>query len=649
MRIPVTLKSSDAEYTTKALVDSGAGGKFIDQKLVEKLKLPRSKLTKPIPVFNVDGTPNLLGAITHTTTLTMEIGGEELEEQLMITSLGKHDVILGLTWLQERNPIIDWAEGTLRLRKKLRLQPRTQGRVMINRIEAEPFDPHTRIPTDEDDYVLAYLPGTEYVVIQERNGRTAEEVIEEMWVNAKINQAMAMAQQGGQSQTLLPDELKQFSELFEKKASERFPESRPWDHAIELKEGFIPRDCQIYPTAPAEDGALKEFVETNLGKGYIRPSKSPMTSPFFFVGKKDGALRPCQDYRYLNENTVENRYPIPNTNDVIDDLIGSRIFTKLDLRSGYNNVRIRDGDQWKAAFKTKYGTFEPTVMFFGLCNSPATFQNMMDDIFKEEVAEGWLRIYMDDMIIHSEDRATHMTRTKRVLQKLRDNDLFLNLNKCHFNQDKVEYLGMIISHNHVEMDPVKVKGVMEWPRPTTVKQVRGFLGFANFYRKFIPKFSDIARPLNDLTKKDHVFDWTEECEHAFEDLKKKFTEEPILLMPDKTKPFELECDASLHAIGAVLRQRDGNGELHPVAYMSKSLSPTERNYDIYDRELLAIVEAFKEYHKYFYGAPHPIAVCTDHQNLTYFRTPQKLNRRQARWYVTSSSIDSPFSTSLVQQ
>ena len=265
--------------------------------------------------------------------------------------------------------------------------------------------------------------------------------------------------------------------------------------------------------------------------------------------------------------------------------------------------RIKQGDEWKAAFKTKFGPFEPTVMFFGLCNSPATFQAMMDDIFREEVNEGWLGIYMDDMIIHSENITQHHERTRRILAKLQEHDLYLNLKKCYFDKEKVEYLGMIISYNHVEMDPAKVEGILKWPIPETVKQVRGFLGFANFYRRFINKFSDIAKPLNNLTKKNKAFEWTEECQKAFETLKNRFATKPVLLMADKTKPFELETDASLYATGGILRQQDNDGHWHPVAYISQSLSETERNYQIYDRELLAIMRAFEEFHKYFYGAP----------------------------------------------
>ena len=290
--------------------------------------------------------------------------------------------------------------------------------------------------------------------------------------------------------------------MFEKKVSERFPISRDYDHAINLKPDFVPRNCKVYPLSPKETELMNEFIDENLRKGYIRPSQSPMASPFFFTGKKDGSLRPCQDYRYLNEGTIKNSYPIPLVQNLMDKLKGATVFSKLDLRSGYNNVRMKDGDQWKAAFKCERGLFEPTVMFFGLCNSPATFQALMDDLFSDMIEEGWLVIYMDDMLLFSKDRKTHKERMRRVLQRLRENDLYLKPEKCLFDVEEVEFLGLIVKPDTLAMDPVKLKGIEDWPEPSSVKGVRSFLGFANFYRRFIPNYSELTRPLHELTKKD---------------------------------------------------------------------------------------------------------------------------------------------------
>lgn len=286
---------------------------------------------------------------------------------------------------------------------------------------------------------------------------------------------------------------------------------------------------------------------------------------------------------------VKNAYLLPLISELVNKIKGWKRFTKMDLQSGYNNVQIKDGDQWKAAFKTKRGLFKPTVMFFGLCNSPATFQAIMNDIFKDMLAEGWLQIYIDDILIGATDKEELKHKIIRVVKRLQRNDLYLKLEKCIFNVKEVEFLGMIIGHNRVSMDPIKLKGVLDWPTLITVEQIQGFLGFGNFYRRFIDHYSDTVRPLVDLTKKDKMFEWTENCQQVFDKLKQRFTTAPVLIMPDTTKPFVLECDASLVATAAVLRQQDVNRDWHPVAYLSQSLLSAEKNYEIYNCELLTII------------------------------------------------------------
>ena len=253
-----------------------------------------------------------------------------------------------------------------------------------------------------------------------------------------------------------------------------------------------------------EQAELDKFINENLAKGYIRPSKSPMALPLF-ISKKDGKLRPCQDYQKLNEGTIKNSYPLPLISMLLDKLKGAKYFMKLDLRSGYNNVWIKDGDQWKAAFKTSRGLFEPTVMFFGLCNSLATFQQMMDTIFWDEIHEAWVIIYMDDIFIFTRELIINIRHTWKILQKLWDNNLFVKPEKCVFWQNKVEYLGMIIKENKISMDPVKLQGIADWPLPKTVKDVQSFLGFGNYYRKFINSYGDLTTPLNKLLRKDEKF------------------------------------------------------------------------------------------------------------------------------------------------
>ena len=261
----------------------------------------------------------------------------------------------------------------------------------------------------------------------------------------------------------------------------------------------------------------------------------------------------------------------------------STLFTKFDVRWGYNNIRIREEDQWKAAFVTPFGLYEPTVMFFGFCNAPPTFQAFMNHIFADMIAERWLKIYMDDLGIHTKDDVElHHQRTCRVLTRLREHGLSLKISKCSFDTPTMEYLGMIIGQGHVRMDPTKLSAIKDWQPPSSVKGVRSFLGFANFYQKFIPNFSNVVAPIVLLTRKDHPWSWANPQQTAFDTLKTIFSSSPVLCIPDVTRPFTLMTDASLLAAGAVLMQLDEAGDLHPCAYFSKTFSAAKHNYDIYD-------------------------------------------------------------------
>ena len=303
---------------------------------------------------------------------------------------------------------------------------------------------------------------------------------------------LAAATEKAKPKQILPPEFTDYASVFSKEATDHVPPLRPYGHEINLDGSFTPKVGKVYPLSPEERKATEDFLQENLDCGKIRPSNSPQASPFFFVKKKDGGLRPCQDYRYLNEHTTCNTYPLPRISDLIDKLKDAKLFTKFDVRWGYNNVRIKDGHQWTAAFIMHKGLFEPTVMFFGLTNSPATFQRFMNDSFRDMIAEGWLVIYMDDLLIFSPDEVTHRERTRRVLQRMMELDLHLKLEKCRFTITEVEYLGMIIKPGQLTMDPVKLDGIASWPTPEKVKDVRSFLGFANFYRRFIPDYSNVA-------------------------------------------------------------------------------------------------------------------------------------------------------------
>jgi len=257
----------------------------------------------------------------------------------------------------------------------------------------------------------------------------------------------------------------EFQSVFAKEDFDILPEHRKWDHAIELIPRAEPKSSKVYPLSPLEQTELDTFLEENLHTGRIRPSKSPIAAPVFFIKKKDGSLRLVQDYRVLNAVTVKNRYPLPLISELVSQLRGAKYFTKLDVRWGFNNVRIKPGDEWKAAFRTNRGLFEPLVMFFGMTNSPATFQTMMNDIFRTLIAEGIVVVYLDNILIFTETEGQHEQVVRRVLEVLAEHKLFLRPEKCEFHRKRIEYLGLVISENKVEMDPVKVAGVRDWSTP----------------------------------------------------------------------------------------------------------------------------------------------------------------------------------------
>jgi RNase H-like domain found in reverse transcriptase/Integrase zinc binding domain/Reverse transcriptase (RNA-dependent DNA polymerase) len=285
------------------------------------------------------------------------------------------------------------------------------------------------------------------------------------------------------------------------------------------------------------------------------------------------------------------------------------------------------------------GLFEPTVMFFGMCNSLATFQAMIDNIFMTMIDNQLVIVYMDDIVIFADTKEELERIMKLVLEKLRKHNLFLEVKKCKFCQTKIEYLGMIIEEEKIAMDSVELGGIRDWPVPTMLKQTQSFLGFGNFYWKFISHYSELARPLNNLTKKDKKFEWSNNCQEAFDTMKKWFTEELVLLMPNQSKPFQIKSDASKVATGVVLTQLDSNGDRHPIAFLSKTFTETKRKYEIYDQELLGIIWALKEWRHYIQESEHTTVVYSNHKNLTYFRTAQKLNNRQARWSLYLSGFD----------
>ncbi|KAJ9536800.1 hypothetical protein OSB04_un000024 [Centaurea solstitialis] len=345
----------------------------------------------------------------------------------------------------------------------------------------------------------------------------------------------------------------------------------------------------MYRNSVLENDEIKHQVEELVKTGVIKPSSSPCGSPVLLVPKKDGSWRMCIDYRALNKITIKNRYPLPRIDDLLDQLKHAVIFTKLDLRSGYHQVRIREEDIWKTAFKTRQGLFEWLVMPFGLCNAPATFMRLMNDILRPHI-DDFVVVYLEDILIYSRSEEEHLEHLRKVFDLLQHQQLKLNQKKCEFGKAKLVYLGFVVGGGSLHVDPEKVKAITEWPRPKSVTEVRSFMGACQYLRKFIRHFSVIASPLHALTKMNAKFEWTNKHEDTFLLLKRKISEAPVLALPNLHRPFELETDASGYAMGAVLLQ-----EGRSVAYHSEMFQGAQKNYPTYDKELLALHQAVKHW------------------------------------------------------
>ncbi|CUA71329.1 Transposon Tf2-1 polyprotein [Rhizoctonia solani] len=376
----------------------------------------------------------------------------------------------------------------------------------------------------------------------------------------------------------VPVELCDYADVFSEDKVTELPPHRSYDLEIDLIDPNKPVKGPVYPLWASDNKELRKTLKEQLDKGLIVPSKSKYSSPVHFVNKKNGKRRMVVDYRQLNANKVKNAYPLPLIQTLVEKLRGATVFSTLDLKSGYNLVRIRKGDEWKTAFKTKYGLFEYQVMPFGLCNAPAAFQHFMNDIFRD-ILDVYVVIYLDNILIFSKSQEDHVGHVQ----------------ECFFFKSEVEYLGVIANGEGVRANPDKITKAVDWATPRSVKGVQEFLGFINFYWRFIKDFNKLAVPLYRLINKNVPWTWGTAEEESFNALKKALMDSPILIQPDPSKEFFLECDASDFATGAILNQKGSDDKLHPVAYLSKTLAPAERNYDIYDKELLAVIRALREW------------------------------------------------------
>ncbi|CAA0819578.1 Uncharacterized mitochondrial protein AtMg00860, partial [Striga hermonthica] len=409
------------------------------------------------------------------------------------------------------------------------------------------------------------------------------------------------------------------------------PPNRQVELSIDLIPGAGPVSKAPYRMAPKELQELKAQIQELLRLGFIRPSVSPWGAPVLFVKKKDGSMRMCIDYRDHNRLTIKNKYLLPRIDDLFDQLRGAYVFSKIDLRSGYHQLKIKESDIAKTAFRTRYGHYEFVVMPFGLSNAPAVFMDLMNRIFHPYLDQ-FVIAFIDDILIYSKSQKEHEEHLRVVLETLRREKLFAKFSKCEFWLQRVSFLGHVITQAGIEVDPSKVSAVQNWSTPRSPSEVRSFLGLAGYYRRFIEGFSKIALPLSQLTRTSMKFEWTDRCEASFQNLKRRLTSAPVLTIPDPSRSFTIFSDSSRQGLGCVLMQ---DGQV--VAYASRQIKSHEQNYPTHDLELAVVVHALKIWRHYLYGGR--CEIFTDHKSLQYIFTQKELNMRQRRWLELVKDYD----------
>jgi hypothetical protein len=510
-----------------------------------------------------------------------------------------------MPWLVKLNPKVDWVNRIVSVEWKGKTVELCEEKIVVNQVEeietisAKKMNKMLRRLNKEEQVYVAMIKtliSTNEVQMMnveqhtEINRNTEEKVARELY--------------------------EEFRDVFPEELPKRLPPQREIDHKIDLVEGSLPVSRPTYRMSPVELDELKKQLDEALANGQIRPSKSPFDAPVLFVKKKDGSMRMCIDYRGLNKITIKNKYPLPRIDELFDRLLGAKYFSKIDLRSGYHQLRIYPEDIHKTAFNTRYGHFEWLVLPFGLTNAPASFMALMQEIF-QPFLDKFVIVFLDDILIYSKTLAEHKTHLCQVLTTLRQHQLYAKWEKCELIKQNVSFLGHIVSEKGVEMEKGKIQAIVDWPELQSAEDVRSFLGLAGYYRKFIKDFSKITAPLTDLLHNGVKFEWTRKHQEAFETLKKAIINGPILIHPDPNLPYVVATDASGYAIGAMLGQDQGKG-IQPIAFLSKKMLPAERNYPVHEQELLAIICALKEWRHYLHGSK--FKVLTDHRSLRYLQT-----------------------------
>lgn len=625
----------------RIMLDSGADcvGKahgFITQDVVTRYGLRMDTAGVPWVSLASGATTPLVGEVC--TTLRIQ-GFKQKRVRLMVLQSGVAgvDVILGTDWLVELRATMCWDTNTVTVRTnhgEYVLEPddmRTDAKQLTQLQLASAMlhtttTPETMSAKQAAKRLKKGARAFMLLVHQDGNVLTADG----QPVVASMDAAPTTADPDMVPQADLQALLDKYKDVFEPVGHfdtlQKKTTGEGGEHLIRLdpKEEYKAK-AKMYRLSPKELEELKKQVAQLLALGMIEPANSPYGSPVLFVEKGDGSLRMCIDYRALNKITVKDRYPMPNIQDIFDKLQGAKVFSTLDLQSGYNQIQISEKDRPFTAFNTPMGQFQYKVMCFGLSNAPATFQRIMNNMFKDKA---YVLVYLDDIIVFSKNKEDHIKHLEEVMQTLQRHGMKAKLQKCQFNRPELKYLGHIVGKYGLKVDPEKVKIVQQWPKPQNVQKLRQFLGLANYFRRFIKSYSSVAAPLTRLTSANTPFNWSPICEEAFQMIKHALTRAPVLTLPDKDKPYEVWSDASIVGSGAVLIQ-DGK----PVAYTSKKFIPAETNYTTTDQECLGIVTALKEWRCYLEGCKG-LTIYTDHHPLTYLQDQERANllsRRQARW------------------
>ncbi|GBG58708.1 hypothetical protein CBR_g109 [Chara braunii] len=402
---------------------------------------------------------------------------------------------------------------------------------------------------------------------------------------------------------------------------------RPIRHRIEIESGSRTPKGAVYRMSPRELEELRKQLDELLEKGWIRPSSSLFGAPVLFVPKKEGELRMCIDYRGLNAIAVKNVEPLPRIDDLLDRVQGCKYFTKIDLKSDYHQIEVHPDDQYKTAFRTRYGHYEFIVMPFGLTNAPATFQRGMNDLFRPWL-DKFVVVYLDDILVFSKTLQEHQGHLRQVLEKLREANFKINAKKCEWAKTQVLYLGHVLDGDGIKPEDNKIAAIRDWPTPRTLTELLSFLGLANYYRKFVRNFSTIAAPLRRLLKKEAIWQWDRDCTSALKKLKRALIEYPVLKVADPSLPFVVTTDASQYGIGAVLQQDDGNG-YRPVEFMSARMPSEKVVTSTYERELYALRQALEHWKHYLLG--RHFKVYSDHETLRWLKTQAKMTPKLTTW------------------